>query len=253
MMARMRFEPGWHWSKHVSPIAGTQSCQHRHVGYCLSGSLLSRMEDGTEIVVRPGDAYEVPPGHDAWVVGDVPFEAVEWTSASGYGLAPDTAGERVLATILFSDIVDSTPKVEKLGDHAWSALVREHNTRIRAVIDKFQGRESATLGDGFMALFNSPASAVRAARLMNAAVSELELKLRIGVHTGEVEFVGGEVRGVAVHMAARVAAVAGADEVLVSSLTRELLDGSELQFDAHGEHMLKGLSGKRALFKLRLP
>ncbi len=248
---RFLFQPGWRWSKDVAPIAGTRSCQHRHLGYTISGSLRVKMDDGLELVIGPGDAYEIPPGHDAWVDGDEPWDSVEFTSARLYAVPPEALGERELATILFSDIVDSTARLDRLGDHAWADLLQEHNVRTRNAIDQFRGREMATLGDGFLALFDGPARAVRAAAAMHQTVSDLALELRIGIHTGEVEIVGGQARGVAVHIAARIAALAAPGQVLVSSTTHDLLDGSGLTFDRHGEHELKGLRGTRAVFALR--
>jgi class 3 adenylate cyclase len=209
------------------------------------------MEDGTEMIVRPGDAYEIPPGHDSWVVGDEPWDSVEFASAHNFGVSPDKLGERILSTILFSDIVDSTATLERLGDRAWAELLQEHNRRIRTAIDRFRGREMNTLGDGFLVLFDGPARAVHAAAAMDQAVADLGLRVRVGIHTGEVELVGGQARGVSVHMAARVSSLAGAGDVLVSAMTVDLLDGSGLAFASFGEHELKGLSGKRALFILR--
>jgi class 3 adenylate cyclase len=243
--------PGWRWSKDVAPITGTRSCQHRHLGYAISGSLGVRMDDGTELTIGPGDAYEIPPGHDAWVIGDEPWNAVEFASAHAFGMSPEELGERVLATILFTDIVGSTPMIERLGDRAWARLLREHNARIRAVIDRFRGREIDSAGDGFLALFDGAAKAVRAAAAMDPAISELGIRVRAGVHTSEVEIVGGQARGVAVHTAARVASLAGPGEVLVSGTTRDLLDGSGLLLESRGEHELKGLSGARPIFVLR--
>jgi class 3 adenylate cyclase len=203
------------------------------------------------MVIRSGDAYEIPPGHDAWVEGSEPWDSVEFTSSNFYGVSPEELGERTLSTILFSDIVDSTSILDRLGDRAWAELLQEHNLRVRATIDQFRGREMATLGDGFLALFDGPARAVRAAALMDQTVTDLGLRLRVGIHTGEVEIVGGQARGLAVHVAARVSSLAGAGEVLVSATTHDLLDGSGLGFASHGEHELKGLRGRRALFLLR--
>jgi len=250
-IGRFVLQPGWRWSKDVAPITGTRSCQHRHVGYTISGSLEVRMDDGTVLVIGPGDAYEIPPGHDARVVGEVPWDSVEFTSAHAFGLSPEELGERVLATILISDIVGSTATLERIGDRAWAELVHEHIVRIRASIDRFRGREIDAAGDGFVALFDGAARAVRAALLMGPSVAEFGLEVRVGVHTGEVEVVGGLARGVAVHAAARVASLAGPGEVLVSGTTRDLLDGSGLAFDPRGEHELKGLSGARPIFALR--
>jgi class 3 adenylate cyclase len=249
--ARFVFEPGWRWSQDVAPITGTASCQHRHLGYTISGSLHVRMDDGLELTIGPGDAYEIPPGHDAWVVGDVPWDSVEFASARNFGAVPDELGRRMLATVLFSDIVGSTVRLAELGDRAWADLVREHNARVRRALDEFVGREMATLGDGFLALFDGPARAVHAAVAMAESVAELGLELRIGIHTGEVEITGGQLRGVTVHLAARVAAIGRGGDILVSSTTHDLLDGSGLEFDVHGQHELKGLRGARTLFILK--
>lgn len=250
-IGRFVFQPGWRWSTDVSPITGARSCQHRHLGYTISGTLEIQMNDGTRMTIGPGESYEIPPGHDGWVVGDEPWVSVEFTSAHDYARPPEDRGERVLATILFSDIVDSTAKLEEVGDRAWAALIRQHNERIRVCIDRYRGREFAALGDGFLALFDGAARAIQAAEAMDKAVEELGLRVRVGVHTGDVEITGGQARGVAVHAAARVAALAGAGDVLVSGTTCDLLDGSGIKFDFHGNHELKGLTGPRPIFALR--
>ncbi len=249
-VSRFVFQPGWEWAKDVGPIAGTKSCQHRHVGYTISGRLGVRMDDGTTLSIGPGEAYEIPAGHLGWVEGDVPWESVEFTSGHAYGKSPDNVGERVLATILFSDICESTAMLARVGDTEWTRIVREHNERIRTVIDRFRGRELATLGDGFLALFDGAAKAVMAAAAMDPAVADLGIHVRTGVHTGEVAVVGGQARGVAVHAAARVSALAGPGEVLASGTTHDLLDGSALAFEFRGAHELKGLSGARPIFAL---
>lgn len=244
------FQPGWSWSQDVGPIAGTKSCQHRHVGYTISGRLRVRMDDGTTLIIGPGEAYEIPAGHVAWVEGDIPWESVEFTSGHSYGKSPEDLGGRVSATILFSDICDSTAMLEQVGDAEWTRIVREHNERIRAVIDRFRGREMATLGDGFLALFDGAARAIQAAGGMDPAVSDLGIRVRTGVHTGEVAIVGGQARGVAVHCAARVAALGGPGDVLASCTTHDLLDGAGLSFELRGAFELKGLSGARPIFAL---
>jgi class 3 adenylate cyclase len=249
-VSRFLFEPGWSWAADVGPIAGTDSCQHRHVGYTISGRLTVRMTDGTLLSIGPGEAYEIPAGHLAWVEGDAPWESVEFTSGHGYGKSPDDLTERVLATIMFTDICDSTAMLERVGDTEWTRIVREHNVRIRTVIDRFRGRELATLGDGFLAVFDGAAKAVLAGAAMDPAVADLGIHVRTGVHTGEVAVVGGQARGVAVHAAARVAALAGPGEVLVSGTTHDSLDGSGLAFEFRGARELKGLSGARAIFAL---
>lgn len=249
-IGRFVFQPGWRWSKDVAPVAGTSSCQFRHLGYTLSGTLEVRMDDGTTLVIEAGEAYEIPPGHDAWVVGDEAWCAVEFASAHNYGVPPEQLGERVLATILFTDIVSSTALLERIGDHAWAQLMHEHNVKIRAAIDRHRGRELDATGDGFLALFNGAAKAVHAAALMDSSVAELGVRVRVGIHTGEIEIIDGRARGVAVHVAARIASLAGSGEVLISGTTRDLLDGSGLSFKSHGEHELKGLSGRRPVFML---
>jgi class 3 adenylate cyclase len=250
-IGRFSLQPGWRWSQDIAPIVGTRSCQNRHVGYAMSGTLQVTMDDGTELVIRAGDAYEIPPGHEVLVIGEDRWESVEFASAHTFGLAPEEIGERVLATVLFSDIVDSTRMLERLGDHAWASVLREHNERIRAAIDRFRGREMAATGDGFLALFDGAAKAVRAGALMDPAVAELGIRVRVGLHTSEVEIVGGQPRGVGVHAAARVAALAGPGEVLVSGTTHDLLDGSGLSLEPRGEYELKGLTGARTVFALR--
>ena len=249
-IGRMRLQPGWRWSKDVAPVVCTPSCQNRHIGYAMSGTLEVTMDDGTRLIIRAGEGYEIPPGHDVQVIGDIAWESVEFASAHTFGLGPEQLGDRVLATVLFSDIVGSTQILERLGDHAWANVVREHNERIRTVIDRFRGREIATLGDGFLALFDGARKAVLAAAAMDPAVADLGIRVRAGVHTGEVAIVGGQARGVAVHAAARVAALAGPGEILASGTTHDLLDGSGLSFEFRGAHELKGLSGARPIFAL---
>jgi class 3 adenylate cyclase len=251
-VARFTWEPGWRWSKDVAPVVQTTSCQNRHVGYVISGVLHVLMDDGTELDIHAGDAFEIPPGHDAWVVGDEVFDTVEFTSAAVFGLTPDE-NESVLATILFTDIVDSTARLSEIGDAAWRRLVLQHNQVMRIELDRFRGREMGTTGDGFLALFDGAARAVRCAHAMTRVVGDLEIRIRAGLHTGEVAIAGGQARGLAVHAAARVAGLAEPGEVLVSSTTRDLLDGSGLTFVSRGAHELKGLAGARTIYALETP
>jgi class 3 adenylate cyclase len=250
-IGRFSLQPGWRWSRDVAPVVRTRSCQIRHIGYAVSGSLRVTMDDGTELVIRAGDAYEIPPGHDVLVTGEEPWDSIEFTSAHAFGVAPEGVGGRVVATVLFSDVVGSTAMLERLGDEAWTRVLDEHNVRIRAAIDRFGGREVVSTGDGFLALFDGASKAVRAGALMDPSVAELGIRVRVGVHTSEVEIVGGQPRGVGVHAAARFAALAGAGEVFVSGTTRELLDGSGLVVEHRGDHVLKGLTGARPVYALR--
>jgi hypothetical protein len=169
-VGRYVWEPGWRWSTDVAPVVHTASCQNRHVGYVERGHLHVVMDDGTEMDVVAGDAYEIPPGHDAWVVGDVAWETVEFASARSFGVGPDPDDERILATILFSDIVASTATLGRVGDTTWQRLLLDHNERIRSELDRHRGREVVTTGDGFLVVFDGPARAVKCASLMIEAV-----------------------------------------------------------------------------------
>jgi class 3 adenylate cyclase len=243
------FDPGWRWSVDVAPVVQTRSCQNRHLGYAIGGRLHVAMDDGTELEVVAGDAYEIPPGHDAWVVGDEVWDTIEWSSARIYGASPDE-DDRVLTTILFTDVVESTATLAKLGDAAWRRLLLEHNDRVRSVIDAHRGREIGTTGDGFLALFDGAARAARCAAAIAPAVADLGITVRAGLHTGEVSISGGQARGLAVHTAARIAALAGPGQVYLSGTTRDLLDGSGLAFEDLGPHELKGLEGPRQVYAL---
>lgn len=248
-IARLTWEPGWRWSKDVAPVVQTTSCQNRHLGYALSGTLRVVMDDGSELDIRVGDAFKIPPGHDAWVVGDEPFDTVEFASAAVFGATPDE-NESVLATILFTDIVDSTARLNQMGDARWRSLLLQHNQAMRAQLDRYRGREVGTTGDGFLALFDGAVRAAQCATAMSSVVGDLGIQIRAGLHSGEVVIAGGQARGLAVHAAARVAALAGPGEVLVSSTTRDLLDGSGLAFVSRGDHQLKGLTGERTVYAL---
>ncbi len=249
-VGRVDLPPGWRWSVDVRPVVGTASCQTRHVAYTIAGTLHVAMDDGTELEVVAGDAHEIPPGHDAWVVGDETYVSIEWANSGLYGQSLEELGDRILATILFTDLVDSTATLSRLGDRRWREVLLEHNARLRGLLDEFRGREVTTTGDGFMALFDAPARAVRCAAAMSPAVADLGLRLRAGLHTGEIEIVAGNPRGVAVHAAARVAALAGPDEVLLSGTTRDLVEGSDLAFEDRGDHELKGIAGPRRVYAL---
>ena len=168
------------------------------------------------------------------------------------GARPVPAGERVLATLLFTDLVSSTDAVRRFGDEAWARLIERHHTMVRRELDRFEGEEIDTAGDGFLATFDGPARAIRCALAIERAVQELGLEIRLGLHTGEVErHAGGAPRGIAVHVAARVSSLAGAGQVLVSATTRDLVAGSGLDFEDLGEFELKGLGEKRRVYRAR--
>ncbi len=252
VIGRMVFEPGWHWMEHVQPIAGTSLCQYHHVGVCIAGRLANRMEDGTTLEIGPGMVFEIPPGHDGWVVGDEAFVAYDVAGVRSFARV-DESSQRVLGTILFTDIVDSTALAESLGPARWRELVGIHNERIQFELDRYRGRLVKTTGDGVLALFDGAERAVRAAAAICLAAMSLGLTIRAGVHTGEIEIAAGDVRGLAVHVTARVMALAGPSQVYVSATTRELVADSGLTFVDAGTHELKGVSGARQLYCLAEP
>ena len=249
-VGRAIFEPGWRWSEHVKPIVGTESCQVHHIGYVMSGHLHVEMTDGASLEVVGGDAFEIPPGHDAWVIGDEPWVSVDWAGHRLFAKSPNEISDRIFATLVFTDLSGSTEMLTRLGDARWRLLLAEHNQAVRTEIERFGGREAKTTGDGFFVLFDSPARAVRGAAAMIDAATAHGLTARAGVHAGEVELQGDEVRGIAVHAAARILGVAQPGEVLVSTTIRDLLSGSGLDFVDRGGFELRGLNGFRSLAAL---
>lgn len=164
------------------------------------------------------------------------------------GHQADVPDDRVLATVLFTDIVDSTRRAAELGDRDWRLLLDAHDAVVRAQLARFRGREVSTSGDGFLATFDGPQRAIRCAMAIRDAVHALGIIVRAGLHTGEVETRGDDIGGIAVHIGARVSALADADEVLVSGTLRDLVIGSGLEFDDRGVHHLKGVPGDWHLF-----
>jgi class 3 adenylate cyclase len=159
------------------------------------------------------------------------------------------APDRVLATILFTDIVGSTEIATRLGDGRWRDLLESHHTAVRAELARYRGREVDTAGDGFLAVFDGPARAIRAAKAIVEAVRRLGIEIRAGIHTGEIEQLpSGDIRGIAVHTGARVMGTAGPSEVLVSSSVRDLVAGSGFEFVDRGSHVLKGVAEERRLY-----
>jgi len=158
--------------------------------------------------------------------------------------------DRVLATVLFTDIVNSTERAASLGDAAWKDLVERHHHVVRAMLSRYRGREIDTAGDGFFASFDGPARAIRCAEAVAGALGPLGIEIRTGIHTGEVEAIDGKVGGIAVVIGARVAALAGASEVLVSQTVKDLVAGSGLEFEDAGEHELKGVPDRWRLYRV---
>ncbi|OBH65915.1 hydrolase [Mycobacterium colombiense] len=164
------------------------------------------------------------------------------------GEQPNVADDRVLATVLFTDIVDSTRRAAEIGDRDWRALLDAHDAVVRAQLARFRGREVNTSGDGFLAMFDGPQRAIRCAMAIRDAVQALGIQVRAGLHTGECEVRGDDIGGIGVHIGARVSALAGPNEVLVSSTLRDLVIGSGLEFEERGAHQLKGVPGDWRLF-----
>jgi class 3 adenylate cyclase/pimeloyl-ACP methyl ester carboxylesterase len=164
------------------------------------------------------------------------------------GQQADVADDRVLATVLFTDIVDSTRKAAEMGDRDWHALLDAHDAIVRVQLNRFRGREVNTSGDGFLAMFDGPQRAIRCAMAIRDAVQALGIEVRAGLHTGECEVRRDDIGGIGVHIGARVSALAGANEVLVSSTLRDLVIGSGLEFEDRGAHELKGVPGEWHLF-----
>jgi class 3 adenylate cyclase len=167
------------------------------------------------------------------------------------GRLPVVAADRVLATILFTDIVDSTAHVAAMGDRAWRHRLDEHDATVRRQLARFRGREIKTIGDGFLATFDGPARAIRCGCAIRDEARQLGLETRAGLHAGEIELRGDDIAGVTVNIAARVAALAGPAEVLVSRTVTDLVAGSDIGFDDRGEHELKGVPGLWRLFAAR--
>lgn len=237
-------EVGWRWSTHVRPSVGGEWCQARHVGVILSGRLGIEMSDGTSVEFGPNEVFDVPPGHDGRTVGDEPCVQIEWAGLRAFAGFPTGIRSRVLQTLLFTDLVDSTQTAAQLGDARWRELLSGHFEAVRRELERFGGREVDTTGDGFFATFDGPARALHCAAAIRRAANRDGLRVRAGVHVGEVELVGANVRGVSVHETARIMASAAGDEILVSDLTRALAGASGLVFEDRGTHALRGLEGE---------
>lgn len=195
----------------------------------------------------PGARYVELPGDDhlIWADPDPIFDVVEEFVT---GVPAAAVPDRVLLTVLFTDIVGSTDIAAALGDEAWRRTLDRHDEIVRRYLERYQGREVKATGDGFLAVFDGPARAVRCAQAVAEAVVALELEVRAGVHTGEVETRGEDIGGVAVHVCARIAAAAGPGEVLTSRTVKDLVAGSGITFSSRGTHELKGVPGEWELY-----
>jgi len=191
----------------------------------------------------PGAKYVELPGADHMFIAepDIADRIVDEAQEFLTGFRGEAEPDRVLATVMFTDIVDSTKRASELGDRGWGALLDRHNDAVRKELARFRGREVKALGDGFLATFDGPARAVRCAAAISDSIRPLGIAVRSGLHTGEIELKRDDVAGIAVHTAARVAAAAEAGETVVSSTVRDLVAGSGLNFQERGIHELKGL------------
>jgi class 3 adenylate cyclase len=219
------------------------------------------------LVVQHSDDVIIPPAKGKYIAEHIPdakyvevpgrnyHHIVEPWRASFQEIAEFLTGEqaevaddRVLATVLFTDIVDSTRRAAEIGDRDWHALIDAHDAVVRAQLARFRGREVNTSGDGFLAMFDGPQRAIRCAMSIREVVRALGIEVRAGLHTGECEVRGDDIGGIAVHIGARVSALAGPNDVLVSSTLRDLVIGSGLEFEDRGAQQLKGVPGEWRLF-----
>ena len=244
-------EPGWRWSEHVKPIVGTEWCEFHHALYVLTGRMQVQMRDGEIADIVAGEVVDIPAGHDAWVVGDEAVTSIDLQGVVGWARAPEP-GERVLTTVLFTDIVGSTAAAERLGDAAWKRVLATHHEDARSLLAHHRGRLVNTTGDGFVATFDAPLRAIRCGLDLADAARRLGIATRAGVHTGEVEFADADIRGLAVHLAARIMDAADPGATLVSGTTRELTIGGGIEFVDRGTREFKGISGERPVFEARL-
>ena len=192
-----------------------------------------------------GATFLEVPGADLGTLDD---ETIAQIIEFSTGARPDIEVDRILTTVLFTDIVGSTERAATLGDHKWRALLDAHDHAVRDQIRRFRGKEINTTGDGFVASFDGPARAIRCAQAIGDATSKLNVELRVGLHTGECDVRGDDLGGLAVHVAARVATLAAPGEILVSGIVKDLVVGSPIEFNDRGDHQLKGVPGSWKLF-----
>jgi len=216
---------------------GDRNIRIEHARYMAEGIT------GARLVELPGD------DHMPWIGNSDALldEVEEFLTGVRHGPEPD----RVLVTVLFTDIVGATQKAAELGDRNWRELLEEHHAVVRRELGRFRGREIDTTGDGFLATFDGPARAIQCASAVVDAVKPLGLAVRAGLHTGECEIIGEKLSGIAVHIGARVVALASPGEVLLSSTVKDLVAGSGLRFQERGTHVLRGVPGEWQLFAVQ--
>jgi class 3 adenylate cyclase len=213
--------------------SSTDAAQSRHVQSRIPGAQLQLIS---------GDPYVLPYGDREQIVAAVKaFIGRE---------RPTDVAATVLGTVLFTDIVGSTERQAAMGDRAWADVIRRHHTIVREALERWQGVENDTAGDGFYATFDGPARAIRCALDIVSRVGEIGLEIRAGIHTGECEVIDGKRSGLAVTIGSRIAAIAGPQDVLVSRTVKDLTAGSGFSFDDRGEHVLKGVPENWQLYRV---
>ena len=248
VVSRHVLQPGWSWQAHAQPQVGTPSCELYHRGVVLSGRMRVRTDDGEEVVIGPNQVFDLSPGHVTWVEGDEELVMLDWAGGAGFDVHPGESA-RVVATILFTDIVASTVRAREAGDAAWKRTVVMHDDVVRTVLVRFGGREIETAGDSFLIVFDSAERAIRCGLSLVEALAAIQVPIRIGIHSGEVELTAEHVHGVAVNVAARILGEARPGEVLLSSTTQELAEGAAgLALESRGRYQLKGLEREHDLF-----
>lgn len=240
-MSRMLFEVD---VRHVLPSIQVPTLVLQH-----ADSRLARVGHGRYLAEHiPGARNIEFPGSGPIFLGQDREEQIDEIEEFLTGVRPVPQADRVLATVLFTDVVDSTMHAATRGDRAWRDLLERHRDLVRRQLERHRGREVNTTGDGFLATFDGPARAIHCASAIIQASRALGVEIRAGLHTGEVELMGSDVGGIAVHIGARVSALAATGEVLVSSTVKDLVAGSGIQFDDRGAHTLKGVPGEWHLF-----
>jgi class 3 adenylate cyclase len=246
-IARTVQEPGWRWSKDMRPLVGGDWCEARHIGLTLSGRHGALLRDGTVIEFGPDDLYDIPPGHDGYTVGAEPAVMIEWSGMRAFARSLGEFGDRILAALLFTDLVQSTDELKDAGDVSWRETLATYDLAVRSEVERFGGRVVDTAGDGMFAAFDAPARALRCASAVLAAAATHGLRARAGVHVGEVATDGAAIRGIAVHETARIMSSAAPGEVLVSESVPPLVSGLGLEFLDRGDHELKDFGVRRLL------
>jgi class 3 adenylate cyclase len=249
-LARNVHAPGFRWSTDIRPVVGTEWCQARHVGLVMQGRLHVLLESGEEFEIGPGEVFDIPPGHDGWSAGDTECETIDWTGVRSWLSPLDSLNRRLLLTVMFTDLVGSTATASDLGPTRWAERLSEHDAVVADTLGRFRGRLVASTGDGVLATFDGAARAIRCATALHEAVAALGLSMRAAVHTGEVDVVSDDLSGITVHEAARILAIAGSGETLVSDTTASLVSDDTVGFADHGVHEMRGVGRSRSLYRV---